>query len=75
MPGSQAILTASAAAAQPGEREHGGVLFILNAAVATAVAAATPARPPIDHTRWMAVVVELLAIVAAVVFAYLHAAQ
>jgi hypothetical protein len=29
--------------------------------------------PPIDHTRWMAVVIELVAIVAAVVFAYQHA--
>jgi hypothetical protein len=27
-----------------------------------------------DHTRWMAVVIEMLAIAAAVVFAYLHAA-
>jgi hypothetical protein len=29
---------------------------------------------PNDHTRWMAVVIELLSIAAAVVFAYRHAA-
>jgi hypothetical protein len=31
-------------------------------------------RLPIDHTGWLARVIEVLAIVAAVVFAYLHAA-
>src|SRR4051812_4153554 len=31
-------------------------------------------RLPIDHTGWLARVIEMLAIVAAVVFAYLHAA-
>jgi hypothetical protein len=29
---------------------------------------------PIDHTRWMAVVVEILAIGGAIAFAYLHTA-
>jgi hypothetical protein len=33
------------------------------------------AGPPIDHTRWMAAVIELVAIVGAVVLAYLHSAQ
>jgi hypothetical protein len=30
---------------------------------------------PGDHTRWMAVVIELLATAAAVAFAYQHAAR
>jgi hypothetical protein len=29
---------------------------------------------PSDHTRWMSVVIEVLAVGAAVVFAYLHTA-
>jgi hypothetical protein len=32
------------------------------------------ARPPIDHTRWMAVVIEIVAIAGAVALAYLHSA-
>jgi hypothetical protein len=32
------------------------------------------ARLPTDHTGWLARVIEVLAVVAAVVFAYLHAA-
>jgi hypothetical protein len=35
---------------------------------------ANGARLPIDHTRWMAVVIEIVSIAGAVVFAYLHAA-
>jgi hypothetical protein len=34
---------------------------------------ASTSPPPTDHTRWMAVVIELLAIAAAVIFAYEHA--
>jgi hypothetical protein len=30
---------------------------------------------PADHTRWMAVVIEVLAIAAAMVFAYHHAVR
>ena len=30
--------------------------------------------PPIDHTRWIAGVVEIVAIAGAVVLAYLHSA-
>jgi hypothetical protein len=30
--------------------------------------------PPIDHTRWMAGVVEIVAIAGAVALAYLHSA-
>jgi hypothetical protein len=35
---------------------------------------ANGAGPSIDHTRWMARVVEIIAIVGAVVLAYLHSA-
>jgi hypothetical protein len=32
------------------------------------------AGPPIDHTRWMAVLIEIVAIAGAVALAYLHSA-
>jgi hypothetical protein len=32
------------------------------------------AGPPIDHTRWMAVVIEIVAIAGAIALAYLHSA-
>jgi hypothetical protein len=35
---------------------------------------ATGAGPSLDHTRWMASVVEIIAIVGAVAIAYLHSA-
>jgi hypothetical protein len=31
--------------------------------------------PPIDHTRWIARMVEIITIAGAVVFAYLHSAR
>jgi hypothetical protein len=31
-------------------------------------------RLPVDHTQWMAVVIEILAIGGAIAFAYLHTA-
>jgi hypothetical protein len=35
---------------------------------------AAPTAPPTDPTRWMAIVIEFVAIAAAVLFAYQHAA-
>jgi hypothetical protein len=35
---------------------------------------ANSAGPPLDHTRWMAVVIEIVAIAGAVALAYLHSA-
>jgi hypothetical protein len=35
---------------------------------------ANSAGPPRDHTRWMAVVIEIVAIAGAVALAYLHSA-
>ena len=34
-----------------------------------------PTAPSGDHTLWMSVVIEILAVVAAVAFAYQHAAS